>query len=52
MICGHKVDRKKTFWELTELRNDLNHDFPNQAHLIFMIILEKKWARCLTGWKQ
>ena len=33
VICGHKADRKKTFWESTELRNDLNLDFPNQAYL-------------------
>ena len=42
VICGHKVDRKKTFWELIELRNDLNHDFHNQAHLKFMIGYSKK----------
>ena len=42
VICGHKVDRKKTFCELTELRNDLNHDFPNQEHLKFVYFLLSK----------
>ena len=43
VIYGHKADRKKTFWESTELRNDFNHDFPNQAYLKFSLISIIEW---------
>ena len=47
VICGHKADRKKTFWESTELRNDFEHDFPNQAYLNFTNLKLKKNATVL-----
>ena len=36
-IWGHKAVHKKTFWESMKLRNDINHEFPNQAYLKFLI---------------
>ena len=41
VICGHKADSKKIFWESTELRNDFNHDFPNQAYDFKIVHLKK-----------